>query len=158
MTSPSKPKKRGRPTKYNEQVAKTIVEGLKQGKSLKAVCRQVNMPSDTAVRGWALDPNHPFSSQYTRAREIGYHKMADDMIEIADDADPSDVQVARLRCDKRQWMISKMLPKLYGDKLQAELSGPGGGPIQSEDVPTRDLARAVIAVLAKAQVKQGDDE
>jgi hypothetical protein len=34
--------------------------------------------------------------------------------------------------DTRKWLLSKMLPKVYGDKLQAELTGANGGPVQHE--------------------------
>ena len=58
-----------------------------------------------------------------RAREIGYHKMADDLLDIADneETEPGKVARDRLRTDKRQWLLSKALPKIYGDKI--ELSG-----------------------------------
>ncbi len=29
-------------------------------------------------------------------------------------------------------MLSKMLPKVYGDKLQTEVTGANGGPVQVE--------------------------
>jgi hypothetical protein len=31
-----------------------------------------------------------------------------------------EVQAARLRCDNRKWIASKMQPKKYGDKLETE--------------------------------------
>lgn len=34
----------------------------------------------------------------------------------------------RLRVDTRKWMLSKMLPKIYGDKL--ELAGDKENPLQ----------------------------
>ena len=36
----------------------------------------------------------------------------------------------KLRVDARRWLASKMAPKKYGDKVQAELTGAGGGAIQ----------------------------
>lgn len=36
----------------------------------------------------------------------------------------------RLRVDARKWLASRMAPKKYGDKIQAEHSGPNGGVIQ----------------------------
>ncbi len=38
------------------------------------------------------------------------------------------VQRSRLRVDSRKWLLSKLKPERYGDKLQH--SGPGGGPVQ----------------------------
>ena len=49
--------------------------------------------------------------------------MADDLLDIADneETEPGKVARDRLRTDKRQWLLSKALPKVYGDKI--ELSG-----------------------------------
>ena len=46
----------------------------------------------------------------------------------------------KLQIDTRKWMLSKMLPKIYGDKL--ELTGDKENPLQTvtriELVPMRD--------------------
>jgi len=41
------------------------------------------------------------------------------MADIADSTETETGQVARdrLRCETRKWMLSKALPKVYGDKL-----------------------------------------
>lgn len=125
----------GRPSLYTEELGQRICELLCEGKTLTRICKEnPNLPSDRTVRRWALDAEHPFSPQYTRAREIGYHKMADETVDIADDG-TNDVTTndgkmvvntdviarSRLRVDTRKWLLSKALPKIYGDKL--ELSG-----------------------------------
>ena len=73
------------------------------------------MPDERTVRRWALDDVEGFSDQYARAREIGYQGMADDLTEIADakDGDPAR---DRLRVDTCKWLLSKVLPKVYGEK------------------------------------------
>jgi hypothetical protein len=40
------------------------------------------------------------------------------------------VDRSRLMMDARKWLASKLAPKKYGDKVEAQLSGPDGGPIQ----------------------------
>ena len=138
----------GRPTKYTKELAQEICSGLASGLSLREVCRANNMPDERTVRQWALDDLHGFSPQYARARELGYQSMADELMEIADDGtndwiqrhgteeeqemfvlNGEHVQRSRLRVDTRKWMLSKMLPKVYGDKTQLQHSGPDGGPI-----------------------------
>lgn len=73
--------------------------------------------------------------------------MADEILEISDDGsndwmerlgkegEPAGwqlngehVQRSRLRVDTRKWILSKLAPKRYGDKLQH--TGDGGGPIR----------------------------
>jgi hypothetical protein len=41
------------------------------------------------------------------------------------------VQRARLKVDTRKWLLSKLQPKKYGDKLDMNVAGKDGGPIQA---------------------------
>jgi hypothetical protein len=36
------------------------------------------------------------------------------------------IQRNKLRVDARKWVVCKLLPKVYGDKIQAEVSGELG--------------------------------
>jgi len=45
----------------------------------------------------------------------------------------------RLQIDTLKWKLSKMLPKIYGDKITQEHTGPGGGPIPIAAVNLRNL-------------------
>jgi hypothetical protein len=47
--------------------------------------------------------------------------------------DHENIQRARLRVDSRKWILSKMLPKIYGDR--SELVGRDGGPVQITFIP-----------------------
>lgn len=118
----------GRPTIYTDKLAARICERLAAGETLRAICRDDDMPAEATVRGWATDIEHPFSAQYARAREIGYQAWADSMVDIADDS-TGDPARDRLRVDTRKWIMSKALPKIYGDKQTTELTGPEGGPL-----------------------------
>ena len=114
----------GRPTAYTPELGEAICELLAEGKTLKAICRMDDIEvAESTVRSWAVNPEHPFSALYARAREVGYHKMADDILDIADasETDPGQVARDRLRVETRKWKLSKALPKIYGDKL--ELNG-----------------------------------
>lgn len=137
---------RGRPSVYTAEIAATICARLAEGQSLREVCRGKGMPGETTVRSWAIDDVHGFSAQYAKAREAGYQLLADELLEIADDGsndwmqrknadgDSEDVvnhehiARSRLRVDTRKWMLSKVLPKIYGDKVA--VTGGDGGPLQ----------------------------
>lgn len=88
------------------------------------------MPSDMTVRDWALDDYKGFASQYARATLIRMHVLADEIMEIADNAKFEEVMVSRLRVDTRKWLMSKIAPKVYGDKLDLTHAAPDGGPVQ----------------------------
>lgn len=161
--------KRGRPTAYTDEIADEICARLAEGQTLSSICRREGMPSERTVRTWALDPGHAFSPRYARAREVGYHKMADDLLDIVDDGtndfvvrerdggqvtvvDHEHIQRSRLRAETRKWLLSKALPKLYGDKVDVAHSGtvePEQSPEQRE-LTNLDLARRVAWMLHQA--------
>lgn len=136
---------RGRPSTFTPEMADKICELLATGRSLREVGRMEGFPPATTIREWISD-NVTFAVQYARARERGYQEMADEILEIADDGrndwtlrqnddgesvkvlDHEHIQRSKLRYDARRWLLSKCLPKIYGDKL--ELGGPDGGPLQ----------------------------
>ena len=120
----------GRPSQFTQETADAICERLADGESLRAICETDGMPAESTVRSWALDDVNGFATQYARARELGYELLADEILTISDDGRNDTYQTdngettnhdviarSRLRVDSRKWMLSKMLPKVYGDKL-----------------------------------------
>jgi hypothetical protein len=122
------PRPRGRPTVYTDAIADEICQRLADGESLRSICKVQGMPKIATVLGWSLDPGHPFSEQYRRARDIGWRLLAEEILEISDNGG-IDANNRRLRVDSRKWLLSKMLPKLYGDKITSEVVGQDGGPV-----------------------------
>jgi len=114
----------GRPSVYSEELADAICARLEDGESLNDICKDAGMPSERTVRGWASDDFKGFYSKYARAREIGYFKMADEILFIADrqTVDPAAVNRDRLRVDTRKWMLSKVLPKVFGDRTTQDIN------------------------------------
>jgi hypothetical protein len=128
---------------------------LAAGESLNAICKDEDMPSKAAVLLWVSENRSGFSDQYARAREVGYEKMADELLEIADDGtndfierskengdtytvvDQEHIARSRLRVETRKWLLSKMLPKVYGDKTTV-----GGDP----DAPIQQVLRVLTGV------------
>lgn len=123
----------------NPELAALICERLAEGESLRAVCRDPAVGiTEGAVRLWARD-DETFAAQYARARALGYEKLSEDMLEIADTPKIGQKSVSkatgleitegdmiehrRLQVDTRKWMLSKMLPKIYGDKVDVKHSG-----------------------------------
>lgn len=85
-----------------------------------------------------------------RARQIQFHRWADEILTIADDSS-QDVVIrqlpdgttervvnhehinrSKLRIDSRKWVLSKLLPSKFGDRVASELTGANGGPIKTE--------------------------
>ena len=117
QTALAPPHKRRLPVRYSDEIAETICERLRTGETLTSICKSESLPTESAVREWASEDT-PFAAQYARARELGYQKMADDISDIDDEA--GDPHRSRLRVDTRKWLLSKALPKIYGDRLEVD--------------------------------------
>ena len=50
----------------------------------------------------------------------------DELVDLADKATAKNVQAVKLAIDTRKWVLSKRLPKKYGDRMGLELSGKDG--------------------------------
>lgn len=134
----------GRPTKYAADIADAIIERMSDGEMLTAICGDVDMPSRTTAYRW-LSENPSFQAAYTRAREEQAHLIVDEMIQIADDisedmvsvpdgkggtkdiVNAEHIQRSRVRIETRKWIASRLLARVYGDKL--EVSGDPTKPV-----------------------------
>jgi hypothetical protein len=129
---PDAKRKQGRPSIYTPELARLICLRIASGQSTRAIARDEDMPSEATIRSWAVDDIEGFNAQYTRAVQIRAVGWAEEIIEISDDSsqdtyiDPKSgeertnheiVARSRLRTDTRKWMLSKVLPKVYGDKI-----------------------------------------
>lgn len=127
------PRKPGRPSGYSDAIAAEIIRRLSEGEALIAICRDEHMPAESTVRGWVTDDHEGFAARYARARDLGLERMAEETVEIADDSgldvvmtddgpkpNGEVVQRAKLRVDTRKWLLSKLAPKRYGERLQVE--------------------------------------
>ncbi len=103
-------------TTYTEEIAQAICNELASGESLRNICKNPDYPAISTVMLWLKD-QAAFSEQYARARELQTETWANEINDIADAATPEDFQVAKLRVDTRKWLLSKLAPKKYGDKL-----------------------------------------
>jgi len=116
-----------------DEIFNSIIQRIELGESLRSILKDENMPSSQTFYIWINDDESK-SKQYARATEIRADLIFDEMIEIADDGtndftkkllseievemlNSEHLQRSRLRIDTRKWILSKMNPKKYGDKL-----------------------------------------
>lgn len=131
----------GRPSTFTDALAEEICARLADGESLVEICHSENIPSRETVRRWLRD-DVEFRGRYARAREEQADFYADEIIGIASDGrndweerenartgatfialNAEAVQRSRLRVDTLKWVMSKLAPKKYGDKIDVEHSG-----------------------------------
>jgi hypothetical protein len=139
----------GKPSDFDESLLVKILQDIANGKTVKAACEDNDGPDVSTLRRWTYDDTEGFAARFTRARELGIHAMIDECIEISDETSRDTVagkdgeEVAnhewisrsRLRVDTRKWLASKIVPKIYGDKVQTELTGAEGGPLTVSWLP-----------------------
>ena len=117
----NKKPKMGRPSIFTDELATEICERVSLGRSLRSVCLDKDMPTKTTVMRW-LDENEDFCDQYRRACEERETTHFEEMLTIADEVLPETAEVARakLRIDTRKWVLARMNPKKYSDKVQED--------------------------------------
>jgi len=111
--------KGGRPTLYTPELGDAICAGIASAKSLDSICKEEGMPGSRTVYTWRRE-NDEFQQNYARAREDQGDKLAEDVLEICDQAEPETVQVDKLRVDTRKWLASKF-NRAYSDKTITEI-------------------------------------
>lgn len=130
----SEKKKTGRPPVFGDDIRDLICERLAKGESMKAMCEEAGMPNRTTIFDW-LAKDKVFADKYARAREAGLEILADELLEISDapvgstDTGATDngaVQKQKLQVDTRKWLLSKLVPKKYGDRQDVHHSGSIG--------------------------------
>ena len=114
----------GRPSSYTKELGQRVCELLASGQPMTPTkMRENGLPDPKTVYRWVED-NEAFRLEYTRARQFQAHVYADQIIELADGAE--DANLARIQVDTRKWYASKVIPKLYGDKQQVEVTADIG--------------------------------
>ncbi len=109
----------GRPSVYSPELAELICARMAEGESLRGIVRRPGMPSAASVQLW-LHEREDFRALYALAAEHRAESLADEALEIADDAladaaEPRDrLSWARLRIDTRKWRVAIMTPKVFG--------------------------------------------
>ena len=140
------PRKRGgQRTVYTPELAEEICDRIANGETLRQACRLKGI-NECTVRKWVMSDINGFSTQYARARELCIESWADEIVEISDEGtndwmkregkdgegtayaiNGEHVSRSKLRSDNRKWLLSRLKPEKYGDRLQH--SGDPESPI-----------------------------
>lgn len=156
---------------YNrEAIITQIAAGLSEGQTLRAMCREEDMPGYVTIYNW-IKENSDFAERIACAREAGYDCIADQIIEIIDETSddyvtdkdgnerPNNEIVARsrLRAEMRLKLLAKWSPKKYGEKTETAITGADGGAIKIESLSDTEIARQIYMALAIGASKIPDE-
>jgi hypothetical protein len=121
-----------------------------------------DLPIRETFNNWVFDKEEFVN--YTRAREMRADFIFEEMQSIADDVDKTTVDIttvsdkgesnqtiikdnverSRLKIDARKFMVARMNPKVYGNKIQAEITNPALDELRRQ-FPDLDKGEAVIS-------------
>lgn len=132
-------KKNGRPTSYSLKIADAVCERIALGESMRSISRDEVMPAMSTLFSW-LRKHSEFSEQYRIAKKESASVYFEEMLDIADNEvgiplliddkpvldergsvilvkDNVGVNHAKLRIHARQWAMSRLEPKKYGERI-----------------------------------------
>lgn len=106
-----------------------VCERLSNGMTMTALAEEIGVTVGKLSQWIASDEEHS-----ARAREARIHAARiwdEKALSVVEQAlDPFELQRAKELAHHYRWRASKTAPKEYGDKVQTELTGAGGGAIQ----------------------------
>lgn len=161
----------GRPRDYGAEVEEEILGRLAEGEALAQICEDPEMPTYRAVSYWLAGDRPDFARRYWRIiQTVRPLLWADEIVRIADGAPdpdnpderdvlwgpkgpvPNSARVARdkLRVDARRWLLAKMVPKVFGDRVHVE--GETRIIHQLSELPAREAAR--LALLPDDELRE----
>ena len=140
-----------------------IMAELETGRSLVQVCKDDGMPDRETVSRWMRDdPAYAAKYAYARAMQADtlFSEMAD--VEHKVQAGTMDSHAARVVLDSMRWRASKLAPKVYGDRLDVQVSDTRisiSGALQAAQSRLVDVVDVTHRALPSiVQDVQGDDD
>lgn len=130
---------------------KAALAEMGEGKTLKECVAKQQLAYMVAWH--SIHGDDDLSELYARARESYAHAKVQQIHEVAE-TEP-DVQRARLKCDNIKWEAAKVLPKVFGDKLDIN---HGGNINTATDAQIEARLSALLAKAHKDSAKKQESE
>jgi transposase-like protein len=131
---------------YSEEVAAQILEHIEDGGTIASACKLDGMPCPSTLRRWRKGDgqgvSEDFGERFEKALTIRLEGFVDDLLQLPRDIDPDhpgELQRARLECENRRWLLSKMLREKFGERTAVDMGGQRENPFN----PSSDGEKAV---------------
>jgi hypothetical protein len=166
-----------------DELFRQICAEIAEGVPLRQICRRAAMPSKSGFYQYlegddlesgdasAPDVRSGRLARYARARKLGFDDLAEEALEIADDAsndwleregedgevalvpDKEGVPRSKLRVETRLKLLAVWDPKRYGNMLK--LGDPDARPLEQAGKSANDLAIGIAKLLVAAKHESG---
>ncbi len=90
-------------------------------KGVRSVCKEIGV-SITTIMGRIADDTD-LQVRYARAKNMQAEMIVSEIAEIAENATNDNFQATRIKIDTAKFIAVKLLRKMYGEKMEVELSG-----------------------------------
>lgn len=169
----------GRPSTFNQETADEICSRIVDGRSLRSIAADEDMPSVATIIKWLRDFPR-FTAQYARAKEEQADVLAEEILDISDDGrndwmerligedipvgwtlNGEHIQRSKLRVDSRKWIAAKLKPKKYGDfqrhEVDASVTTFEGADLSVLSADELETLTAIARKLAESKHGDSDD-
>lgn len=90
------------------------------------ICREEGMPTRHTFMCW-VERTPELREQYDRARLDQEETYFDEILYISDNE--PDLDRAKVKIDARKWVRARQNRAKFGDRVDSEITGAGGGPL-----------------------------
>jgi hypothetical protein len=159
-------RKRGRQLTYTREKADLILHRMAHGETLSAICRCAGMPDRTTFWSWCDAGLDDLPHRYAQARTRQADSWADQIMAVANDSsadkrtvekdgreveviDHENINRSRLKVDSMKWLMSKLHPRQYGERIDGNVTLQAGdsltqlmGQIRAAQAPVIELPPA----------------
>ena len=153
--SPAMKRSKQMASKRSPEIIERLLDGIADGKTLRALCREEGMPNWRTVYDW-IEADAELAAQVARARDLGFDAIAEDIFDIADGTRPigDHVQLSKMRIDTRLKLLACWNPKKYGTKQTVDVGNKEGETLK---VDSNVDTVALTLQLAEALRNKADD-
>jgi hypothetical protein len=132
----------GRPTEFSNAEIDRLCQRLERGELLTHICREEGMPAVRTVYQW-LESRPEAKAAIDAARKIGYQRIAEDALEIANTPVVGEIETVapdgttirredalghrKLQVETRLKLLRHWWPERYGERMQ--LAGDKDAPL-----------------------------
>jgi len=111
----------GRPTTYTLELAKEICDAVARCTLSMTTLVKANQhwPERETIALWRVR-HEEFYLMYMQAKQAQCDLYAEECVDISDSENLEATMRDNLRVSTRKWFVSKLAPKLYGDKVVLE--------------------------------------
>lgn len=156
--------------KYDTDTENEILRRMSSGESLASICQGEAMPSCDTVFYWC-HTRPDFKAKYIAAQEARAEAVFEEILAIADDGqndtyvddegktrtDHDVINRSRLRIDARKWVLGRMAPKRFSERVELDHKSSDGS-MSPKDMTDDQKAAKIAQIYARAAKRKALNE